>query len=172
MFEPRYHGEVRDPDTTPSQDLATEFNLHLAGSITEFVIDAREKLHLGYSVWDKWTIDHEREMVLVHLGWPRRDPEDDPNECSWEFIDKKGRYRLNATVLLDKEISPGELVATYRINYFSSSRLGYGHSTPDDESLAHIKEAIYEYHRYRLFNFNAYPKRHITLIDGRDNTEI
>jgi hypothetical protein len=33
MFEPRYHGEVRDPDTTPSQDLATEFNLHLAGSI-------------------------------------------------------------------------------------------------------------------------------------------
>jgi hypothetical protein len=23
MFEPRYHGEVRDPDTTPSQDLAT-----------------------------------------------------------------------------------------------------------------------------------------------------
>jgi DNA-binding transcriptional regulator YiaG len=35
MFEPRYHGEVRDPDTTPSQDLATEFNLHLAGSIVQ-----------------------------------------------------------------------------------------------------------------------------------------
>jgi hypothetical protein len=33
MFEPPYHGEVRDPDMTPSQDLVTEFNLHLAGSI-------------------------------------------------------------------------------------------------------------------------------------------
>lgn len=139
--------------------------------LTEFVIDAREKLHLGYSVWDMWTIDHEREMVLVHLGWPRRDPEDDPNECSWEFIDKKGRYRLNTTELLDKEISPGELAATYRINYFSSSRLGHGHSTPDDESLAHIKEAVCEYHRYRLFNFNAYPKTHITLIDGSQSNK-
>jgi hypothetical protein len=33
-LKPRYHGEVRDLDTTPSQDLATEFKLHLAGSIT------------------------------------------------------------------------------------------------------------------------------------------
>ena len=33
MFESRYHGEVRDSNTTPGHDLATEFNLHLAGSI-------------------------------------------------------------------------------------------------------------------------------------------
>ena len=134
-------------------------------------MDARVKLHLGYSVWDMWTIDHEREMVLVHLGWPRRDV-GDPNHCNWEFIDRKGRYGLNTTELFNEVISPGELAATYRLNYFWSSSLGHGHSTPDKESLACIKEAIVEYHKYRLFDFDACPKRHIKIINGRDSAEF
>ena len=140
--------------------------------LTEFVIDAREKFHVGFSVWDMWTIDHEREMVLVHRGWSRREAADEPENCIWEFVDSKGLYGLSTTSLLNKEISPGELAATYLINYFLSSSHGRGHSTPDNVSLGHIKEAMDESHRYGLFNFNAYPKRHITLIDGRDDTKI
>jgi len=136
--------------------------------LTEFVIDAREKLHLGYLVWDTWTIDHERKMVLVHLGWPRRDPEDDPNACSWNFIDRTGHYRLSTTQTSYSEISLGELAVTYWIHSLTREN---DYSIQDDTSLDYIKEAIDEYHRYSGFNFNAYPKRQITFIDVRFNKE-
>ncbi len=132
--------------------------------LNEFVLDAREKLRTGYSIWDLWTIDHEREMVLVHLGWPRRDPEDEPNACSWNFIDRTGHYRLSTTQASYSEISPGELSVTYWIHSFCREN---ERSIEEHTSLDCAKEAIDEYHRYSLFNFDAYPKRQITFIDCR-----
>ena len=75
LAESRSNGEIRQYPHPFEHYSAHEHVLN------EFVLDAREELHKGFSFWDHWTIDHEREMVLIHMGWPRRDPEDDPNAC-------------------------------------------------------------------------------------------
>jgi hypothetical protein len=139
--------------------------------LNEFVITAREKLRKGHSIWDMWTIDHERELVLTHLGWPRREI-DESNDCNWEFISSKARYRLNTTQLLSTEISPGEMCATYRINFFWDLGQTNCQPVPEDSTMLHIKEAIDEFHRYSLFDFNAYQNRKIRLINCRDGKDI
>lgn len=134
--------------------------------VTPFVKSVRDLLGKGYSVWDRWTIDHEREAVLVYVY--EADPET-PNDIGWEFIDAKGRYRISTTELSRVELAPQELAATFRINH---CRAGHGRSAPDRESLVLFKEALDEYHRYSLFNFDAYPRRQIKLLDSGNGAEI
>ncbi len=134
--------------------------------ISAFVIGARDRLRTGHSVWDMWTIDHELEMVLNHGGSGR---EEAAAETYWNFIDRKGSYSITTIEQSRSSPQPHALVVNYRIKHFWK---GNGCSLPDADSLCSFKKALDEYHRYSLFNFDAYLDRHITLIDGRTNTEI
>jgi hypothetical protein len=134
--------------------------------MSSFVIDARDKLRTGHGVWDMWTIDHELEMVLMHVGGGR---EDAPYDDHWEFIDSKGQYHITTTKLAKSSPQPQVLDVTYRMTLLWS---GGGYSVPDADSLHFFRQALDERLRYSLFDFNAYPKRSITLIDGRTGAEI
>ncbi len=105
-------------------------------------------------------------MVLQHVGGGR---EDSPHDAHWEFFDRKGRYRITTTELSKSTPQPELLDITYQITLFWNCGV---YSVPDVESLKFFKQALDERNRYSLFNFNAYPKRRITLIDGRTNTDI
>ncbi len=134
--------------------------------ISKFVLEAREKLRTGYSVWDMWTIDHELGMVLQHSGSGR---EEGAGEVYWKFIDRKGLYSITTIEESRSSIQSEKLEVTYRIRHFW---VGHGSVAPDAGSLKCFKQALDEYHRYSLFNFNAHPERRIVLVDGRTDTEI
>jgi hypothetical protein len=134
--------------------------------VTAFVKTARDILRKGYSVWDLWTIDHEREAVLVYSHGGSQEA---PNDCGWEFIDTRGHYQVSTTQLSRVELSPQELAATFQIKYYWG---GHGRSVPGKESLVLFKEALDEYHRYSLFNFDAYPRRQIKLLEPQTGAEV
>ena len=134
--------------------------------VTAFVKSARDMLRKGYGVWDKWTIDHEREAVLVYSHGGSQDA---PNDCGWGFIDTRGHYEISTTELSRVELSPQELAVTFQIKYYMG---GHGRSVPGRESLVLFKEALNEYHRYYLFNFDRYPRRQIKLFEPKAGAEV
>ncbi len=134
---------------------------------SEFFKKARATLRTGYTNYDRWTVDREREMVLSHLGSGRE--LESANEDSWTFIDGKGMYRFDTKRLRKDEVSPEELAITYELTGFWA---GAGRLTPDAASLRCIKEALREYSRWHLFNPEALKRCQLTLIDGRTGEEI
>lgn len=123
---------------------------------SEFLKKARETLRTGYSKYDAWTVDRERDMVLFRRGGGH--DLDSANEDYWSFIDRKVSYSFTTWRLSESESSSEEMSITRQI--------GLGSSQPDTETIACIKEALREHSRSLLFNLEHYKRVQLTLIDS------
>lgn len=143
-----------------------EYVLPLEQETSEFFRKARETLRTGYSKFDTWTVDRERGMVLFRRGGGHSMESKD--EDYWSFIDGKGYY-LCDTTLLSKTVSlPDEIETTRSIGFQRGEKI----SDPNAETVAHIKEALREHQRAHLFNLEAYQRSRLTLIDAVTGKEI
>jgi len=129
---------------------------------SEFLKKAREILRMGFSKYDAWTVDRERDMVLVHLGFSR----DYDGRENWSFLDRKGKYFLGTSLLAKSEISPEDIAITRTFHYV----IGGGDIAPDAETIACIKEALREYKDWGVIS--DYKRCQLTLIDSRNGKEI
>lgn len=134
---------------------------------SEFLKKAREILHTGYSKYDAWTVDRERDMVLFHQGSGRE--LESANEDFWLFIDHQGVCEFDTKRLLKNEISPEEIATTYELKRYWG---GEGRLIPDAATLANIKEALREHGKWHLFNPEAYMHYQLTLTDATTGKEI
>jgi hypothetical protein len=161
---------------------------------SELLTKARKVFGLGYSRFDGWTVDYEREMVLVHRGGGRE--MESANETYWGFMDRKGHYDFTTEELSRFALQPGkaghdkertqqdfwdfargnlqdlnqvQVAITYKLLHFWG---GDGRSVPDAESLSFIKEALGERGRWLLFDLEAFGGCQLTLLDGRFGNEL
>ncbi|MDD2893914.1 MAG: hypothetical protein PHF20_08285 [Halothiobacillaceae bacterium] len=137
-----------------------------AKDTSQFLRNARETLRLNEpSVYDFWTVDRERDLALLRSGGGGNDI-DAANFDSWAFFDRKGYYRIHTRKMSDNVLTADkERLMTYTFRV-------WGKSYPDAESLVHFKEALREYGRYALFNFDAFETCQVTLIDEMTGKEI
>lgn len=159
-----------------------------------FFASARTTLRVGHIKYDRWTIDHERELVLKHSGSGRE--LESAKQDYWEFIDCKGRYdftteELSRVVFVstdprqgtgapipqdfwefirleDRDLAQAEVAITYKLLRFWG---GNGCSLPDLDSILCIKQALCEYGRWWLFEPDALRGCQVTLIDGSTGKE-
>lgn len=128
---------------------------------SEFFKRAREILRTGYSQYDAWVVDRERNEVLKYLGGGHE--LESAHLGIWRFLDQKGFYAFTTEELKQQEVSPDEIAITYKLGPFTGSQ-PYG--MPDVGTLQHIKEALQEYKRRHLFDLEHYKRCQLTLIDG------
>lgn len=132
---------------------------------SEFFRRAQKTLNVMAERRNKWTVDREREMVLVHEGSGREI--EDANHDLWGFIDRKGYYVFGTDRLSKTEISPEEIAITYKMRGFWQ---GERYSSPDAETIACIKEALCERKDWGVIS--DYKRCQLTLIDGTVGKEI
>ncbi|MFZ5557166.1 MAG: hypothetical protein ACOZDY_10675 [Pseudomonadota bacterium] len=132
---------------------------------SEFFRKARETLRTGHSKHDKWTVDRERDMVLFYKGGGREIEE--ANHSLWAFVDRKGYYVFGTNRLSQTEISPEEIAIAYEMRGFWK---GDRYSSPDNATIANIKEALREYKDWGVVS--DYKRCQLTLIDARTGKEI
>ena len=133
---------------------------------SEFFRKARETLRTGFSKYDAWTVDRERDMALVHRGGGHSPESKD--EDYWSFVDRKGYYLCDTTLLSKTQSSPEEIAITQSISFQSGGNL----SDPDAETVTCIKDALRERGRWHLLNPEAYKRCQLTLIDANTGKEI
>jgi hypothetical protein len=131
---------------------------------SEFLKKAREILHTGYSKYDKWTVDRERDMVLLSRGGGHSI--EDHNKEIWSFLDQKGKYFICTERLSQTEISPEEIAITRSFSYMT----GGDDIAPDAGTIACVKEALREYKDWGVVS--DYQRCQLTLIDARTGREI
>lgn len=136
----------------------------LEQEISEFLKNARETLRTGYSKYDAWTVDRERDMVLFRRGGGHSMESKD--EDYWNFIDRKGKYYICTTLLSKSETAPEELAITRSFHHMT----GGGDSVPHIETLGCIKEALSEYKDWGVIS--DYKRCQLTLIDVITGKEI
>ena len=130
-----------------------------------FAKNARAVFRLGFSKYERWTIDREREMALVFVT-SGREPES-YNHDLWLFADRAGYYSFSTDCLSKHEVSTTELSITYMLGAFK--RVGpYG--DPSALTLLGIKEALSEYKDGRIPP--KYASCRVRLIDSQDGREI
>lgn len=143
----------------------SEYIPPLEQETSEFFKSAREVLRTGYSKYDKWTIDREREMVLLFVA-SGREP-DSYNHDLWRFVDRKGYYSFSTDCLSRQETSLGVLSITYALGPFKC--VGpFGE--PDPATLRCIKDALREYKDGEVSS--KYKTCELTLVDSRNGMEI
>jgi len=139
----------------------------LEQEISEFLKKARETLRMGYSKYDAWTIDRERDMVLFYKGGGH--DIDSAHLGLWSFIDRAGYYAFSTEEALKSVASPEEIAITYVLGPF---RDGAPYATPTTETIACIKDALRERGKWHIFNPEAYKRCQLILIDGVTGKEI
>ncbi len=132
---------------------------------SEFFKKAQKTLNVMAEMRSKWTVDREREMVLVYEGSGREI--ESANHGLWSYIDHKGYCVFSTERLSKMEVSSEELAITYRLNGFWE---GDRYSTPDAASLTCIKDALREYKDWGVIS--DYKRCQLTLVDGRTGKEI
>jgi hypothetical protein len=103
----------------------------------------------GFSKYDAWTVDREQEMVLFRRGGGHSMESKD--EDYWTFIEGKGYYFCDTTLLSKAEVSSEEIAITRSIGFQTGEKL----NDPDAETVGCIKEALQEYSRRYLFDLGA-----------------
>lgn len=126
---------------------------------SEFFSRAQKILTVMAEKRSKWTVDREREMVLVLEGSGREI--EDANHDLWGFIDRKGYYVFSTDRLSKTEVSLEEIAITYKIRGFWQ---GAQYSSPDTKTIACIKEALRERKDWGLLS--DYKTCRLTLIDS------
>ena len=134
---------------------------------SEFFRKVRKSLHTGFTTYDCWTVDRERDMVLFHEG-SGHDIESASYDL-WAYIDRKGHYVFGTDRLSRTEGPAQSLVISYRLRGFWG---GNRYSTPDAATLASIKEALRESSRWYLSNPEAFTRCELTLVDGSTGQEL
>ena len=130
---------------------------------SEFLKNAREMLRTGYSKYDAWTVDREKDMVLLYVGGGR--DLESANLGIWKFIDCKGFYSFTTEQLDKNELSSSEVAITYKFGRPFTGTSPY--SLSDAETLQNIKAALQEYARRYLFNLEHYKHCQLTWIDAK-----
>ncbi len=121
---------------------------------SEFFRQAQKTLNAMAERRSKWTLDHERDMVLFRSGGGHS--MESAGEDYWGFIDRKGKYSFTTWILLESEISSEENAITRQIGLESSQ--------PDTETIACIKEALREYKDWGVSS--NYKRAQLTLLDS------
>ena len=131
----------------------------LEQEISSFFSRAQKILNVMAEKRSKWTVDREREMLLVLKGSGREI--EDANHDLWGFIDRKGYYVFSTDRLSKTEVSLEEIAITYKIRGFWQ---GAQYSSPDTKTIACIKEALRERKDWGLLS--DYKTCQLTLIDS------
>ena len=126
---------------------------------SEFFSRAQKILSVMAEKRSKWTLDREREMVLVLKGSGHEI--ENAHRDLWGFIDRKGYYVFGTDRLSKTEVSPEEIAITYKMRGFWQ---GQRYSSPDTETIACIKEALCERKDWGLLS--DYKRCQLTLIDS------
>jgi len=120
---------------------------------------ARKTFKIGCGKYDRWTIDDEREMVLVSVGI-RRDV-DTENCYVWDFMWQSNICRIETERRLFSEPAKDEYLVVYEI---TDCRAASGCLPPDLEMLKLFKEALIERSRWGVFEPNYYTRVQLTLL--------
>ena len=102
----------------------------LEQEISSFFSRAQKILNVMAEKRSKWTVDREREMLLVLKGSGREI--EDANHDLWGFIDRKGYYVFSTDRLSKTEVSLEEIAITYKIRGFWQ---GAQYSSPDTKTI-------------------------------------
>jgi hypothetical protein len=130
-----------------------------------FLKKARETLRTGYSKYDMWKVDRERDMVLFRRGGGHSMEAKD--EEYFSFIAVHGEYCCDTDRLAQSKVRPGIVAVTRRIRF-----RGDPSNAPDAATLMCIKDALQENSRRYLFKLEHYQRCQLTLIDVRTGEEI
>ncbi len=95
-----------------------------------------KKLHMGLDSTDKWTVESNREMVLIKTG--RGHDIDSQNEEYWSFFEGTSEYRFMTKLLQRREISSKHVYLERSIRFM----MGFDFSEPNDAVLKRIKDAL------------------------------
>jgi hypothetical protein len=130
---------------------------------SEFFKKARKTLNTGYSQFDRWTIDREREMVLFKDGSGHS--LESHTEEYWSFLNSQARYACDTNLISKAEISSEEIAITRSIGF-----RGDPANHPDAETLKSIKAALREYKDWGVeSNFKS---SRLTLLSAATGEEI
>lgn len=103
---------------------------------SDFLRKARKTLNTGWSRWNSWVVDRERDMVL-HLRGSGRQPAS-VNQDYWFFMDGHRLYSAVTWLLSNQEGASAEVLITRSVGF----QIGDGLSNPDTKTLAAVKEAL------------------------------
>lgn len=141
-----------------------EYVLPLEQETSEFFRKAQKTLNAMAERRSKWTVDREREMVLLHRGGGHSMESKDHD--NWGFLDRKGKYFIGTECLSKSEISPEEI----EIARSFYCMVGGGDIAPDAETITAIKEVVREYKDWGVIS--DYKSCQLTLIDARTGEEV
>jgi hypothetical protein len=116
----KYTNIAMDNSGSIAMTFKNEYVPPLEQETSEFFKTARQTLRTGYTNYDRWTVDREREMVLIHEGSGREI--ESANHDLWAYIDHKGHYVFSTERLSQARVSPEEVAITYRLNGFWGGR--------------------------------------------------
>ena len=116
-----------------------EYVPKLEAQTSEFLRTARTELRLGFVASDKWTVDRDRELVLVRTG--RGSDIDSQNEEYFTFLWGRRKYRFHTTVLETRPLTPQHLHIARSIRFVVSPDL----AGPTPEVIDLVKEALTVY---------------------------
>ena len=125
---------------------------------SEFFSRAQKTLNVTAERRSKWTVDRERDMALVRVGGGHSS--DDFDRENWGFLDRKGEYSINTSLLSKTEITSEEIAITRSFSYV----LGPGRVAPDRETISCIKEALREHKDWGVIS--DYTRCQLTLVDS------
>jgi len=116
---------------------------------SEFFRAARGKLRLGFSPHDKWTVDRDRDLVLVRTG--RGSDIESQNDEYFTFLRQDRTYRVHTTVLESRELDPQRLRIVRKIRFVIAPDL----APPTPEAIELVKEALTAYKDYGVISQHA-----------------
>lgn len=132
---------------------------------SNFFRQAQKSLNVMAEKRSKWTVDREREMVLLRRQIRREIESAEVDK--WAFIDHRGTYEFSTKRLREAKISSEEVAISYELLRFWG---GGGRIVPSKESLACIKDALREYKDWGVIS--DYKRCQLTLIDGVTGKEL
>lgn len=120
----------------------------------------RTRLRLGFLSTDKWTVDRERELVLVRTG--RGNDIESKHDEYWSYFEFGNHYRLHTELLDSYEISKTIICMKRRMAFGAGD--GFA-GEPDNATLLRIKEALTVYKDYGVIS--AYESAEIVLVNHK-----
>jgi hypothetical protein len=136
-----------------------EYIPKLEDEASEFLRNARKKLNVGQSAYDKWTVDRTSNAVLVRVGAGRDEAATDDY---WRFLNQKDAYAFTTTLLESEEVSASCIYIKRSIGFREISGLD---DIPDAATSASIKDALAEYKD--LSAVSKYESCDLVLVDAQ-----
>jgi hypothetical protein len=129
---------------------------------SEFAKQARKTFNKGHSKFDRWTIDRERQIALIHIGSGRKDPGDSNAEL-WELVDEDGYFVFSMDRIAYVKMNSDHVSITYKLLGFWA---GERYSKPSEKTFHRIKEALVEHGKSYMFEMYAYKSCDLKFINS------